>query len=606
MNKGGTTSTFVPGRMCFFVFIKKRELIDVRQSQLFRTTLREVPAEAEAKSHQVLLRGGYIRQLAAGVYNYLPLGWRVLRKIEAIIREEMDKSGAQELFMPAIQPAELWRDSGRYEVYGPELIRLRDRHEREFVLGPTHEEVITSLVRQEISSYRRLPVTLYQIQTKFRDERRPRFGLLRGREFLMKDAYSFDRDWDGLDVSYRAMYSAYERIFERCGLTFRAVEADAGAIGGEGETHEFMALAEIGEDTVVSCSACTYAANMERAEAGPSNAEPAVNQLSRGTRAEGPQLVHTPGIRTIEELTRFFGTERKHLMKTLIYKTGDRTVAVLVRGDRDVNETKVKRYLNAETLELAGAEDVQHATGAASGYAGPVGLAVPLLVDYEVAAMSEGIAGANRDDKHLVHVRPGIDFSLEHTGDFRNVSEGDSCPRCKEPLVFHRGIELGHVFKLGTKYSTPLQAVYLEEDGREKPVVMGCYGIGVSRVMAAAAEQAIREDRIVWPPAVAPFLVHIIPVSIKDQAQTGLAEQIYGELTEAGIDCLLDDRDERAGVKFKDADLTGAPVRIIVGRGASEGNVEWVGPDGHKVNLGTEAVLKQARNLFCQGKASTI
>lgn len=566
----------------------------MKQSQLFMSTLREVPAEAEALSHQQLLRGGYIRQVAAGIYTYLPLGWRVLRKIENIIRQEMDASSAQELHMPAIQPAELWKESGRYDVYGPELIRLYDRHEREFVLGPTHEEVITSLVRQEVSSYRKLPVNLYQIQTKYRDERRPRFGLLRGREFIMKDAYSFDTDWEGLDLSYRNMYSAYERIFKRLGLHFKAVEADAGAIGGQGETHEFMALADIGEDTIVSCSSCEYAANLEQAQMAV--IDQADRRASVGTD-EGISMekIPTPNVKSIQELVEFLQVSAHQLIKTLLYKADDKLIAVLVRGDREVNEIKLKSYLQAEAVELADAGEVQRATGAPIGFAGPVGLPLPLLVDHEVAFMLEGITGANEVDMHLMHVRPGLDFSLEHTGDFRNAAEGDRCPRCGESLLFHRGIELGHVFKLGTKYSDALSATYVDADGREKPFVMGCYGIGVSRVMAAIAEQSIEDERLVWPISVAPFQVHIIPVSVKDESQTALAERLYHDLNDMHLEVLLDDRDERAGVKFKDGDLLGAPIRIIVGRGAVLGEVEFMGSDGAKVSMSAADALERIR-----------
>lgn len=557
----------------------------MRQSHLFMSTLREVPSEAEVLSHQQLLRGGYIRQTASGIYTFLPLGWKVLRKIEGIIRDEMNAAGAQELHMPAIQPAELWKESGRYEVYGPELIRLHDRHDREFVLGPTHEEVITSIVRQEISSYRKLPVNLYQIQTKYRDERRPRFGLLRGREFLMKDAYSFDADWEGLDVSYRKMYSAYESIFKRFGLRFRAVEADAGAIGGQGETHEFMALADIGEDTIVSCSSCQYAANLEQAQAVSINGDNSDVGIPAGAELSEIEKIYTPNVKSIPELEEFLQVDATKLIKTLLYKVDDKLIAVLVRGDRDVNEIKVKSYIQAETAVLADAGEVQLSTGAPVGFAGPVGLSLQLLVDNEVAFMTEGITGGNEADTHLLHVRPGIDFSLQFTGDFRNAAEGDCCPRCGEPLLFHRGIELGHVFKLGTKYSDTLGATYVDADGREKPVIMGCYGIGVSRVMAAIAEQSISGERLVWPMSVAPFQVHIIPVSVKDDVQMGLAEELYRKLTSMRLEVLMDDRDERAGVKFKDADLVGAPLRIIVGRGASVGEVEFMGPDSLKLTL---------------------
>lgn len=567
----------------------------MRQSQLLMTTMRDVPSEAEALSHQWMLRGGYIRQTAAGIYSYLPLGWRVLRKIEAIIRQEMDAAGGQELLMPAVQPAELWKESGRYDVYGAELIRLHDRHDREFVLGPTHEEVITSIVRQEISSYRKLPVNLYQIQSKYRDERRPRFGLLRGREFLMKDAYSFDRDWEGLDASYRNMYDTYERIFSRCGLMFRAVEADAGAIGGQGETHEFMALADIGEDTVVSCSDCRYAANLERAESAAPGEPDAMWDSVKTGGSSAMERIFTPGVKSIQELTDFLQVGAEQLMKTLIYRVDGELVAVLVRGDREANETKVKSYLGAEAAEMASAEEVKQATGAPVGFAGPVGLQLKIMVDHEVAAMPEGITGANQEDTHLKGVRPGLDFSLDYVGDFRNVTEGEPCPRCGAPLQFHHGIELGHVFKLGTKYSDAMNGKYLDADGREKPLIMGCYGIGVSRVMAAIAEQRISDGRLVWPMSVAPFRVHIIPVAVKDETQMQLAEHIYRELSGAGLEPLLDDRDERAGVKFKDADLAGAPLRIIVGRGAASGEVEWMGEDGIKISLPAEEAIQRSR-----------
>ncbi|WP_010502975.1 proline--tRNA ligase [Paenibacillus elgii] len=541
----------------------------MRQQNLLMPTLREVPSDAEAVSHRLMLRAGLIRPLAAGVYTYLPLGRRALRKAEAIVREEMDRIGAQEVLLPAMQPAELWRESGRYDVYGPELVRLRDRHDREFALGPTHEEVVTALVRDEISSYRKLPLTVYQIQTKFRDERRPRYGLLRGREFLMKDAYSFDTDWEGLDVTYRAMYEAYHRIFTRCGLNYRAVEADAGAIGGEGETHEFMALAEIGEDTVVACGGCGYAANLEKAEAAAVRAavvEEAAPPLERW---------HTPDIRTIAQLTEQLGPEASRLMKTLLYVADGKPVAVVVRGADEVNELKVQRVLGADRLELADADTVQTVTGAPVGFAGPVGLNVPLLVDREVAALSEGIAGANERDYHYRHVRPGRDFSLAHTGDFREVRLGDRCVRCGEPLTLHRGIEVGHVFKLGTKYSTALGARVTGVSGTEQDVIMGCYGIGVSRLLSAVLEQHHDEQGIVWPLSLAPFHAHIIPVAVADDTQRKLAEELYERLHALGVEALLDDREERPGVKFKDADLIGLPVRIVVGKKAGERVVEY-------------------------------
>lgn len=543
----------------------------MRQSQLFANTLREAPAEAEVTSHRLLLRAGFIRQLAAGIYTYMPLGWRVMHNVERILREELERAGAQELLMPALQPTELWKESGRYNAYGPELIRLTDRHQREFALGPTHEEVVTMLVKNEISSYRRLPVTLYQIQTKFRDERRPRSGLLRGREFLMKDAYSFDASWDGLDRSYRAMYDAYHRIFERCGLTFKAVEADAGAIGGEGGTHEFMALADIGEDTIAICSHCGYAANVEKATSKEERFE------ERGYAIPLYEKIHTPGVRTIEQLTQHLRINSADIMKTLIYIADGEPIAVLVRGDHEVNEIKVKNGLGVDTLALADVETTAAATGASVGFAGPIGLTIPLLVDEAVARMKAGVAGANESEFHVKNVVPGRDFPVERVGDFRNVKEGESCSRCEEgKLRFVKGIEVGHVFKLGTKYSEALGAHYLDTNGREQLIIMGCYGIGVSRIVSAIVEQHHDERGIVWPAAIAPYRVHLIAVSIKDETQRNVAEELYEALRQRGIDVLLDDRDERAGVKFNDSDLIGLPIRIVVGKDAIHGNVEYV------------------------------
>lgn len=547
----------------------------MRQSMLMATTMREAPGDADAVSHQLLLRAGYIRQLAAGVYTYLPLGLRVLRQIERIIREELDRVGAQEILMPILQPVELWKESGRYSAYGPELMRLADRHNREFALGPTHEEVITRLVDQELHSYRRLPVTLYQVQTKFRDERRPRFGLLRGREFVMKDAYSFDMDEAGLAVSYERMYAAYTRIFERCGLTFRAVEADSGTIGGSGGTHEFMALADIGEDTIVACTHCGYAANLEKADSGVDTWErkgidPSVDETPARER------IHTPGTRTINELVSLLGVEANQLIKTMIYLADGKAVAVLIRGDHELNEVKLKQALQAEELVLPDPETTARLSGAPVGYMGPVGLSLPLYVDAAVAAMSRGVTGANETDYHLRHVRPGRDFPLKHSGDYRNALQGEVCPRCKEGTYgFHRGIEIGQVFKLGTKYSAPMHATYLDAAGQEQPLVMGCYGVGVSRVLAAVAEQHHDAVGLAWPAALAPFSVHLLRLSAIDEAQTALAEELYRALQAQGIEVLFDEREERAGVKFKDADLLGMPHRIVVGRQAAEGRVEY-------------------------------
>ncbi|MDP4095691.1 proline--tRNA ligase [Paenibacillus sp. P96] len=522
----------------------------MRQTRAAVPTWREAPAEAESAGHRFLLRSGMIRQLAAGVFTYLPLGFRVLTKISAVIREELNHAGAQEMLMPALQPAELWQASGRYEVYGSELIRLKDRHNREFALGPTHEEVITSLIKQEISSYRQLPVAFYQIQTKFRDERRPRSGLLRGREFLMMDAYSFHDGYPSLDTFYEIMHDAYERIFTRCGLEYRGVEADAGAIGGQGGSHEFIVLSDIGEDTIAVCGSCGYAANLEKAEVGLCQ--------NRGE----------------EDWSHEDKKPASSFIKTILYNADGQAAAVLVRGDREVNEIKVKQALGVQELRLAEEQEITAWTGTASGFSGPVGLAIPLLVDQEVACMSEGIAGANEEDIHLRGVRPGRDFSLERTGDYRNAVDGDACPCCNGVLTLQRGIEIGHIFKLGDKYTSAFNAEVLQADGQILTPVMGCYGIGVSRLMAAVAEQCHDEYGLIWPEEIAPFRVHIIPVTSKDALQMQTAEKLYQDLSGLGVEVLLDDRDERPGVKFNDADLFGIPWRIVVGKGVTEGRVE--------------------------------
>ncbi|MBM7563184.1 proline--tRNA ligase [Paenibacillus sacheonensis] len=573
----------------------------MRQQSLLAPTMRETPADAEAVSHQLLVRGGYIRQLSAGVYSFLPLGRRVLRNAERIVREEMERTGAQEVLLPALQPADLWRKSGRYEVYGPELVRLRDRGDREFVLGPTHEEVITELVGQEIATYRKLPVTLFQIQTKFRDERRPRFGLLRCREFVMKDAYSFAANWEDLDTAYRAMYDAYHRIFERSGLAFRAVEADAGAIGGEGGTHEFMAIAESGEDDVVTCSHCDYAANMEKAAGRP--AVRGNNIEAAGDNAAEAEKFHTPGLRSIEDLVTALGIRGGELIKTLIYMADGKPAAVLIRGDRTLNETKVKNALDAVELELADSETVRAVTGASTGFAGPIGLQVPLLVDEEVAVMRHGVAGANETDYHVRHVVPGRDFPLETVGDFRNVAEDEACPNCEEgKLRLIRGIEIGHVFKLGTKYSEKLGAAFVDADGESRPIIMGCYGIGVTRLLSAVIEQHHDENGMIWPAELAPFKVHVIPVSHQDEAQMAAANRLYDELREAGIDTLLDDRGERLGVKLKDADLIGIPIRIVIGKGIAEGEVEWKarGSEGAAERVALDRICASVRDWLAE------
>lgn len=542
----------------------------MRATALLAPTLREAPADAEVVSHRLLLRAGFIRRVAAGVYNYLPLSMRVLKKIEQIIREEMDRQGGQELLMPILQPAELWQESGRWDVYGPELFRLKDRHERDFALGPTHEEIITTLVRGEVSSYKQLPLLLYQIQNKYRDERRPRFGLMRGREFIMKDLYSFDRDVEGLENSYAKMHDAYTRVFRRCGLRFRPVEADSGAIGGS-ETHEFMVLAESGEASVLFCGSdsCDYAANVERAA-----------QLTSRDTAEGSlkKLAEkeTPECRTIDEVSSFLAIPPQKLIKTLLYETDVEVVAVLVRGDRDVNEIKLLNTLGCLRVDLAGEKTIKKVTGASRGFTGPVGLkGIKLIADLEVASMANAVAGANRDHLHYINVNPHRDFTIDVLTDVRLVEAGEPCPCCGQKLKEARGIEVGQIFKLGVKYSKLLGATYLDESGKAKPFIMGCYGIGVTRTMAAAIEQNNDQDGIIWPAAIAPFHAVVIPVNTKDPGQAALAENVYERLTGAGIETLIDDRAERAGVKFKDADLIGYPLRITVGsKAVSEKHLE--------------------------------
>ena len=531
----------------------------IRYSGYLMPTTKETPSDAEVASHRLMLRAGLIRKVASGIYNYLPAGLRVLRKVERIIREEMDRAGAQEVLMPAVVPAELWKESGRWDAYGKELLRFRDRAEREFCLGPTHEEVVTDLVRREVRSYRQLPLSLYQIQDKFRDEIRPRFGLMRGREFFMKDAYSFDADEEGAAESYRKMYEAYVRIFRRMGLSFRAVEADTGAIGGS-SSHEFMVIAESGEDAIVSCGSCSYSANTEKAECPPGATSPGAPPPTGS-----PRKVPTPGKRTIEEVSAFLGIAPDLLFKTLLFETDKGEVAVVLSGKHEVNEVKVKNFLGADWVKLAGEDRVRELTGAPSGYAGPVGLSVRILADHSVRKISSGATGANEKDAHLVDVVPGRDFTPESYADLRLVEEGDRCPRCPGSLRFSRGIEVGHVFRLGTKYSKALSAAYLDAGGKERPIVMGCYGIGVGRTAAAAIEQHHDADGIIWPISIAPFEVCVLPVNMKKDELVREAERVGEELAARGLEVLYDDREERPGIKFKDADLVGIPLRITFG-----------------------------------------
>ena len=528
----------------------------MRASQLYAPTLRETPAEAEIISHQLMLRAGMIRKAAGGVYTYLPLAWRVLKKIETIVREEMDAKSGQELVMPIMQPAELWKETGRWDVYGDEMFRLHDRHNRDFCLSPTHEELITTLVKTDVRSYRQLPLMLYQIQNKYRDEIRPRFGLMRGREFIMKDAYSFDRDEAGLDVSYRNMYDAYSRIFERCGLTFRPVEADSGAIGGSG-SHEFMVIADAGEDAIVFCSACEYAANVEKAELLPVGMET--------SEARPLMTVPTPGMKSIADVAQFLAVSPEQLIKTMVYETDKGLVLALVRGDHEVNVIKVKNALGCVSVEMA-SDAALEAAGTYAGFLGPVGIkGVTIIADATVMKMTNAICGANKQDLHHKQVQPGRDFTADVIADIRLIQENDPCPRCGQAVKQARGIEVGHIFKLRTKYSEALRAAFLDENGKERLMVMGCYGIGVSRTMAAAIEQSFDKDGIIWPVPIAPYHAVVVPVSAKDEAQMKLANEIYEQLNKNGIETVLDDRNERPGVKFKDADLIGYPLKITVG-----------------------------------------
>ena len=539
----------------------------MRQSQTLVPTLKEAPSEAEVPSHIFMVRGGYLRKVAAGIYSFLPLGWRVVKKVERIIREEMDRSGASEVFLPAVIPGELWKESGRWQNYGDQLLRFKDRKGGDFVIGPTHEEVISALVRGEVRSWRQLPLNLYQIQTKFRDELRPRAGLMRGREFIMKDAYSFHVDVKDAEREYRRMYETYQRIFTRCGLQFRAVEADTGNIGGS-LSHEFQVLTETGEDALVACDNCDYAANVEQAVSrSPKGGTPPTAEKTK---------VATPGKHSIAEVSAFLQLPTDKLVKTLIYLADGQPVAVLVRGDRDVNEIKLKKALGANQILLATDAAVREVTGAPVGFAGPVGLKVPIYCDLEICALSDFVVGANEADAHLTGVNLERDFTPTACGDYRAAAAGDACARCdKGHLKAYRGIEVGQVFFLGTKYSKPMGVTFLDAEGKETPCEMGCYGIGVTRIVAAAIEQSHDKDGIVWPVPLAPYEVAVLDLQQDDQNVVATATKIYDELTLAGVEVLYDDRPERAGVKFKDADLIGLPFRIAVGKkGMAEGVVE--------------------------------
>ncbi len=542
----------------------------MRYSRYFIPTLKETPAEADVLSHQLMLRAGLIRKLASGIYTYLPAGLKCIKKVENIIREEMNRSGAIELLMPAVQPAELWQESGRWEYYGMELLRFKDRHNHDSCLGPTHEEVITDLVRREIHSYKQMPINLYQIQTKFRDEIRPRFGIMRGREFLMKDAYSFNAEEEGAEKSYQIMYETYNNIFRRCGLRFRAVEADTGSIGGS-FSHEFMVLADTGEDQIVYCSRCDYAANLDKAEVMDSYDKiPAIPDNMKPL-----EEVETPDRKSVEEVTDFLSISPDQLVKTLIFRTNKDTVAVLVRGDHEINEAKLKNLLDIDRMEMADEHLVAETTGAPAGFAGPIGLKVRIISDYAVKGMRNFVTGGNRKDLHLRNVNIKRDFHVDTFGDLRFITSEDHCPRCGSEIRFEKGIEVGHIFKLGTKYSKAMGALFLDQNGVERPIIMGCYGIGVGRTVAAAIEQNNDRDGIMFPIPVAPFEAIILPLQMEERDVVDAAEKIYKELLAKGIDVLMDDRDMRAGSKFKDADLLGIPLRIAIGtRNLKKGQAE--------------------------------
>jgi prolyl-tRNA synthetase len=544
----------------------------MRWSKILIPTLKEDPSDAEVASHKLLVRGGFIRQVSRGIYEYFPLALRVIRKIENIVREEMDRAGAQELLLPIVSPAELWQESGRWEIYGKELVRFKDRNDRDFCLGPTHEEIVTDLVRRAVRSYRELPFNLYQIQTKFRDEVRPRFGLMRGREFIMKDAYSFHTDVEDCKREYENMVLAYKRIFDRCGLQYRRVEADTGAIGGS-LSHEFQVLAESGEDAIVSCNRCDYAANLEKAEVRARR--PAARDLTE----ESPRLekVSTPGKKSVAEVAEFLKLGPEKFIKTLVYQIdGDELIAALARGDHEINEVKLQGALGCRELALANEAAVSAGTGVAPGYLGPIGLKLRTIADLSVQSMRGAVTGANEANAHYIEVDQERDFTPSAFADIRVAMAGDQCPRCDQGrLEAHRGIEVGQVFYLGKKYSESMGATYLDAEGRERPIEMGCYGIGISRLVAAAVEQNHDANGIIWPLSIAPFQVLLLPINYKDKATGEAADLLYEELRRRGLEVLLDDRDERPGVKFKDGDLIGIPLRITIGaKGLQKGSLE--------------------------------
>jgi len=569
----------------------------MRYSNYFIPTLKDDPSDAEVVSHKLMVRAGMIRKLAAGIYNYLPLGLRSIGKVEKIVREEMNRAGAIELMMPAVLPAELWEESGRWNYYGKELLRFKDRADREFCIGPTHEEIITDIVRRDISSYKQLPVNLYQIQTKFRDEIRPRFGVMRAREFIMKDAYSFDATVEGAEKSYWAMYEAYNRIFERCGLEFRAVLADTGNIGGN-FSHEFMVLAPTGEDIIMSCDKCDYAANLELAEIGRQENEPQNDAKDDSSPVEE---VHTPNLKTVEEVAQFLNVTPSNLIKTMILEVDGKPTAALVRGNHELSLTKLRKALGAELVELATPDVIQEITGGPMGFSGPVGLNIRKVADISVQDMGTSITGANKADYHIINVSLGKDYEIKEFFDIKVATDGDKCPKCDEgTLSSTRGIEVGHVFMLGTKYSEAMNATFVDSDGKVKPFIMGCYGIGIGRTVAAAIEQNHDESGIIFPKSLAPFEVTVLPLKIKDEEIMSAAEEIYSGLIEAGCEAIIDDRDVGPGFKFKDAELIGVPIIVAVGpRTIKEGEAEVkVRKTGDSRNIKLKAVVNEVQELL--------
>ena len=566
----------------------------MRFSKYYIKTLKEVPKEADVTSHILMMRAGMIKKLASGIYSYLPLGYKVIKKLETIIREEMDNAGAHELFMPVLQPAELWKETGRWEAMGPEMVRLKDRHNRDFILGPTHEEVITDIIRNDISSYKSLPFNLYQIQTKFRDERRPRFGLMRGREFSMTDGYSFHTTQECLDKEFNNMKEAYGKVFNRCGLHYRPVEADSGAIGGSG-SQEFHVLADSGEDEIIFCDSCNYASNLEAARSKLENAPK--EELKEAS------LLDTPNISKIDDVVNYLKVPVNKTVKAMMYRdvVNDDIYMVLIRGDFEVNEVKLRNLIDTIDVIMLTDEELINA-GLIKGYIGPYGIDltnIKVIADNSILEISNHTAGGNKIDTHYMDVNYGRDYTANLTGDVRRSKPGETCSKCDGQLQSARGIETGHIFKLGTKYSISMKATYLNENGIAQPIIMGCYGLGVTRTVAAAIEQSHDENGIIWPISLAPFIVDVIPASLKDEIQMNLAEEIYSSLKKEGIDTIIDDRDERVGFKFKDADLIGIPFKIISGKRASEGIVEIkVRKTGDSFEINKNEVLDKIQELI--------